>query len=405
MYKFTINFKLNSFMAYVYIVFLFSAILKSVFIYYNINILDLTLLTSVFLSLDIIFLRLFNSQQKIYYSKAGIISITLFLLFYILCILSLITTPSKSYSFEKVFLMLLNVLSILYPIFNREINIEKFKKSIKYIIIPISIWFIFIYNLRWGAFSYLINIENMEKIRANYLVLSSWLGIYILMLSYKNDFLINKRIILVVFLIMLLLGGRGPFLFALVILLFNKNVYKSIVSNKISLKQARISILLISSMVIFFLLYFEKIITYLGHGFKRFLYLFDEGGGNSVVARTDLLDFSFYHIFHDSFFQFLIGHGIGSFNFFLSGEDSRYYPHNILVEAWFELGVIGFIVLGLFILTPFLKKKSAIPLSIIIFLILNALKTSSFVDIRILYGFFSIYFFSNNLVSSKQNNE
>ena len=83
---------------------------------------------------------------------------------------------------------------------------------------------------------------------------------------------------------------------------------------------------------------------YLIKAFKFSLYritsFIDFEGDTSAMSRFDYISFSFDEIF-GSIQGFFIGFGIGSFGVMYDGIDQRQFPHNIFIEAWFELGLIG----------------------------------------------------------------
>jgi O-antigen ligase len=65
-------------------------------------------------------------------------------------------------------------------------------------------------------------------------------------------------------------------------------------------------------------------------------------------SRLVVFEFSINHIF-SSLQIFFIGDGIGSFGLRHLNEDVRDYPHNLLLEVWFELGLVGLIAIALFL--------------------------------------------------------
>jgi O-antigen ligase len=75
----------------------------------------------------------------------------------------------------------------------------------------------------------------------------------------------------------------------------------------------------------------------------------------------------------------------------ISGVDGRGYPHNIILEIWFELGLIGLFLFLLFAMSSFIykiSKESKTSWIIFLYIILNLLKSNSLVDIRIHLFFF-----------------
>ena len=136
-----------------------------------------------------------------------------------------------------------------------------------------------------------MDIERFELIRANYLSFSLWLGILVLILADKEQFLNNKTNIFLILLIILILGARGPLLFVILILLFNKYFYLSFLQRRVKLNKFIFSLISIFSFIVFIFLLHELIVRYLGVGINRFAVMFESGAG--VSSRTNLLEFLF----------------------------------------------------------------------------------------------------------------
>lgn len=86
----------------------------------------------------------------------------------------------------------------------------------------------------------------------------------------------------------------------------------------------------------------------------RFNVLFEsEGGGVSASARLHNYEQALKHISDSPF----IGHGIGSFPMLLGLSDQRGYPHNLFLEVWVELGLIGLVLFLLFVFASLQQPK------------------------------------------------
>lgn len=85
--------------------------------------------------------------------------------------------------------------------------------------------------------------------------------------------------------------------------------------------------------------------------------------------------------------RMLFGVGTGGFAHLERGEDARHYPHNILLEALYENGVVGALLLLFFLLIPFrllgrawgairprssVKRLLALGCSLYVFALINA---------------------------------
>jgi O-antigen ligase len=110
---------------------------------------------------------------------------------------------------------------------------------------------------------------------------------------------------------------------------------------------------------------------------------------SSLSVRFSQIYFAVEKIFENAG-NFLLGSGIGSFGILYAGEDARLYPHNIILETWFELGAAGVMILLLFFGFYIKKIKLNSPSFYIFFyLLLNSLKSSSLVDLRVMFGIFA----------------
>jgi len=124
--------------------------------------------------------------------------------------------------------------------------------------------------------------------------------------------------------------------------------------------------------------------------------------GVSTYERLIFWKYSITMIFKNAF-RFFFGYGIGSFGVLFSGYDGRLYPHNMILETWFELGFIGVIILFLFFISyimEVIRKGNAwllIPLGVPL---LDAMKSFSLPDLRILFGIMGIVL---NFIVWKQN--
>lgn len=119
-----------------------------------------------------------------------------------------------------------------------------------------------------------------------------------------------------------------------------------------------------------------------------------EAKGNinySVNARVKHYQFSMSAITY-SVNRFVFGYGIGSYNMIKNGIEGRNYPHNVFLEVMVELGFIG-LMLYLLILILFARNITAINIGItlaVLFLLLNSLKSSSIIDLRVFFSFLAI---------------
>ena len=123
---------------------------------------------------------------------------------------------------------------------------------------------------------------------------------------------------------------------------------------------------------------------------SRLMMLLDPKGSESIVERITQVSYSFDRIFENAG-NFLFGLGIGSFGILYEGVDERSYPHNVMLEIWFELGLLGILLFILLLLVYFKKIRLRFNFILIfIYLLLNSLKSYSLIDLRIMFGILSV---------------
>ena len=89
----------------------------------------------------------------------------------------------------------------------------------------------------------------------------------------------------------------------------------------------------------------------------------------------------------------LLGVGFGGFGMFHRDVDERCYPHNIILEIWAELGLVGIVIFGgtcLFAARQIRSNKTYTLL--LVFTLLQLMKSSSFVDSKYLFIFVGLLF-------------
>ena len=141
---------------------------------------------------------------------------------------------------------------------------------------------------------------------------------------------------------------------------------------------------------------FDEIKVLFERSIYRLSFLFSEDKGSSVDGRLELINFTFNKIADNPIF----GYGIGSFSKEYYNIDGRYYPHNIFLEIWFELGVIGVFIFGIFLLTLLFKfnvKKNIAYFVIMLPPLLNSLKSLEFTEHRLLFFCFGMILCLSNI--------
>jgi hypothetical protein len=256
------------------------------------------------------------------------------------------------------------------------------------------------------------NTELYESIGGLYLVCSTLLGINALLLAcspepiFKNVYL-NVFFILATVILMFVLGARGPLIFAVLILVafYIWKFLRVIFIGKIDAKAYKTVIAIIVFALFFLVLFFafhDEIMYLVKRALMRLNLLVPAKStanmGNSVNVRVEQLDLSIHLIFNN-LNDFLFGNGIGSFGLLEKGYDHRSYPHNIFLEIWVELGFVGLVIFLLFLFQIFRKNGTQvkyISMLVLFYMLLNSMKSSSFIDIRVFFAIFGLYILNEN---------
>jgi hypothetical protein len=88
----------------------------------------------------------------------------------------------------------------------------------------------------------------------------------------------------------------------------------------------------------------------------------------SIYARLELVK-----LLQDFDFQFLKVSGLGSFLYLILGEDVTYYPHNIFLEIFFELGIIDLFLFSIMLFFFFKFFKPDIINLLCLFFLISSL--------------------------------
>ncbi|MDD3741842.1 MAG: O-antigen ligase family protein [Bacteroidales bacterium] len=399
-------------MEYIFALFYLSGILKSFFIYFHIPIpVDLTILAAVLMIVSVVF-QYCRGKIPLQYDKRNLIAFVFLLVFYVWILVTLFYTPSKSYSYQKAALFIPNILAFAYPLILKRFNIAKFFRIISLVLPFISIVFISVY-LDYSNYTG-ANKDMYESVLGLYLVCSTLLGINVLVIACSKEKIfkspaISTAVLVMSLLMMLILGARGPLLFCMVLLLayWIFGLSKTIYSGKIlisGLKKIMYGILILIVFSGMFLFFGEELDYLLGRSLVRFELLMpseSEGVsnmGNSVNVRVEQLNFGM-ELITDNLGDSMFGYGLGSFGILHTGKDGRSYPHNIFLEIWIEAGLIGLFLFICFLWMVFSKNINGftyISILVLLFVLMNSLKSSSFIDIRVYFAIFGIYMLKSN---------
>lgn len=329
---------------------------------------DLTSLILLSLTLSgIVFVLNLLKNDKI---DRKLIYTVIVLCFFILhAIISLQWSSDRSYGMKKLqmFLILLTYAIIVCNIVSKNQKVYSILILIGGTLTVVAI--LFNNEISVGAKFFRLNATE----DSNPIKLSAYLGLGVLSLVANYEYLkrIVSKYVLFIFVgvlmvIMFLTGSKGPILSLIITLLLLLYKYLNIRYILVFVTLLLIGIFVIrmgyfpiSDEVMFF---FES----------RYDIQSDESG--SVSIRADMLRFVVNNFYKDGILVVLFGNGIGDFNGSFVGG---YYPHNILAEFLYELGVIWLIILCillLYVFTTFLKDKKNTSIN--------------FLSLAIIYGFF-----------------
>lgn len=330
-------------------------------------------------------------KNKLYFARGSLLSITLLLLFYLWMIQSLLYTVSPQYCFTKTFLFLTNVVAFLFPLTYKDFDFQRF---VRYFVYIGSLFIVLYLSLVPRSYSAFMS-ENLE-ISGKYLDIGYLAALDVLLLTLLLPHLEMKRWLKLAFIgvnlaAVVITGARGPLVFMIVVLfmyvLFTPKALSRFLGR---LNMKKILIIAVSIIILVVGLY-NTLVKYAENIERNLdrLSLVTDVQSSSLSVRFSQIFFAVDKIFENAF-NFLFGSGIGSFGILYAREDVRLYPHNIILETWFELGAIGVIILLLFFLFYIKKIKPNSPsFYIFLYLLLNSLKSSSLVDLRVMFGVFA----------------
>ena len=353
-----------------YVLFLLSDLIKIYLNYLVLIEINFTLLISIIIFV-IFLLKLINKKFIIYLDGDIKISIILLVIFYFYVILSLILSSSQYYSSIKFISFSSAVFAFVFPLIFNKFQLDRFF----YFFFRISLIITFLYLI-----NFLFTKEKL--IEGQYLIIGFLSGLNFLLyfFIYKNQ-TIN---LIYYFFILLLSAARGPFI-SLFFILFFYYIKKPI---KLLTNIRLIFYLSIFLLSIFF--YHETLLLIFQKTIGRFSQLSPDllFESSSVVARIE----HYYFLLKNILEKPIFGWGFGTYGLHFTGIDQRSSPHNIFLEIYFELGVLGLYLYLLFIIFCYYKTfKSKKYLLYILFYLLLCLQFSfSLADLRLNYGFIAI---------------
>lgn len=305
----------------------------------------------------------------------------LFLCFYLS---SAIYSISEIYIKSKILGVGINTLTIFIALFYRY-NLKVFG----FTILVCSIFCSFFYLYQKYALSY----ADFSSIYSGmYLSVAMFLALGMII---TNSIVEHKIVFVVSFVLLLLLGGRGPILFYIVassivhVFSFSSYNLKSI--------QRLIKLLFAALISLIILIWISTVNDFVNqqvtHTEERLSLLIDGDKGSSVNERFKYIETS-VEMINDNIFW---GAGLAMFPIIYEDNDSRGYPHNIILELWSETGLFSTLLLMFFLLYSTLSYSPVdsiyrkVYYVCIIFILLNLMKSSAFEDVKFLFAALFIF--------------
>tara|TARA_B100000524_G_C23646095_1_gene368518 strand:- start:727 stop:1980 length:1254 start_codon:yes stop_codon:yes gene_type:complete len=397
------------------ILFLLSGMFKNLlFSIYGNNIkIPLTIIFGVLLILMIYIKDIYKLKRL----KEEYKSFIFLLLFFVWSLFSISYSSSENYVWYKLLGLGTNFLAFFGVLIMKEISLKRFTKYFSYFTYFFSLIF-FVINPNSISKNFIFHeYFNEIYIQGWYLVLGQFLIVNMLLIFSFSE---KKKIIynlLISFNIICLLGGRFPIVLALIVF-FIISIYliqKKYLTKKLLMQffKSLTIIILINSVLNLSSKTYRSLLLrsvyrfeVLSSSFNDVNFLNDQENyqeslnqeNNSFNKRLEYLLFSKTKIFENKS-SLILGYGLGSFSNEYDQTDRRLYPHNIIVEIVFELGLIGLLLALAFLISNSSSYKdffTNLALLAALTLLINSMKSSSIVDLRLLFALLAISIFHFN---------
>lgn len=323
--------------------------------------------------------------------------ILLFFIIFFLLLFSSLYSESENGKYFKIVLYLIVAYSFFIPFNKPEFNIKLFLRIFLFFSLVIGLLYVYFFPK-----IYLHDYKSLENnIASLYLTVGYLCGLIVLLLLRFSKLFVSKLNILFIFIfifILLVSGARGPLLFMAISMI----VFITVSKIKITRVHFIYAFVLLGILLSFNISIGADYLSMLDRSNQRFSLLFAEDAGNSVNTRLNYISFSLDKI-SSEVSNFFFGMGVNSYGILSTGKDIFSHPHNIFLEIFFEIGLLGLIffiaLFCLFFYYIFKHERELLP--VFIYLVLNAMKSSSYVQSRILFGMIGILFF---IIIQKQKN-
>ena len=363
-----------------------SGMVKSFFNVYIVEI-DIVLLALVIAILDVAFTSITNFKMP---SRIYLLSLLVILLIYAYILVSLSYSASPEYKYTKAVNFIPNLVFFIYAGTLRKLDMKKMIYWYCIILIPLAVFFIYMKSILWTRDTEAT--RTFMDLRNNYLAIGLHLGILFFLVHH---YLRKIWLLALIFFLLLASSARGALLFTT--LTFALFYADRIFTIKIRTKYILRGILTAGGLIVLLAVFWQKAMVLLETSIRRLSLLFS-GGGYSTTHRIELMQFALERPF-DSISTGIFGYGIGSFAVNFDGTDIRLYPHNLFLEVFFELGILGILlILFLLLLVGYSAMKGKrIWALLFFFCLINAMKSSTLTDLWVLFSMMGIVLNQNRI--------
>ena len=430
-----------------YILFLFSGLIKSyLYVFHIVPPVDFMILTAATTVIELV------RTQGLVKLKDRLINFIAnkrfmwFAAFYVWIAFTLIYTESESYSLYKTAVFFTNMFAFSVPFFAAEFSMRKLGNALIGLCLVLGAIFFVIHPIT--LYMYPKNFPNLdfEPFLGAYLPTGILFSIGIAFCLYRMSSFWHLLSVNILLLLLIFSGSRGAillcFLMIGIVVVKKRGRVKEFFHEKFENFSLRSWLIPMLVIVVFNVGYVSvvKSNTYLGfvyyRSFARLGLVFDSlldekktggimsawglGDGDmgedseemnelmeqrnkSVISRVIHYKFSYIQI-TKSVKSVALGYGIGSYGKMFNGKDGRGYPHNFLLEVWFELGLVGLLILAGFLYSFIrdIRFFNYLLFGVFLFLAINAMKSSSLIDIRAMVGFLALAMFTNKELATSE---
>lgn len=416
-----------------FLLFLFAGLFKDILLSTHTELpVDITLLSGITLFTYAIFKAIHREGGVFKFINTScnkrLIPIGLFLIFCLWCLLTIMIGLDGEYPSKKFIHLLTHFIPLTAIFFHKNIHIKRFA----YGFIIVAIGFSFFYFFTSPSIKYYedpkLHYLDYEYITGLGLTSSMLIAPAILLsLFYIRNIIVKLSLAYLLFFMLFYVSARGSLLaliIVLIVLVYLKR--KSLLpyfNEKIKPRITKIvSSILVITVILTTLISLDE---YKKNTFKLSLYKNKlllksaddseswsisnylkergenhrpEGKNKSILTRVWHYKFIGYELKENP--KLLIhGVGFGSYSMSCCGSDILDHPHNLILELTYETGLIGLIIFLIFIFYV-IRRGLTNQLLLCFFLcllfyLLHSMKSSSIIDLRLMFGFIALILYTN----------